>query len=61
MTTGVIFGLITLAHLARAVDEGARIMTDPWWVVLTALAIALCGWAGRLLWVARRDSSRPAG
>ena len=55
MTTGAVFGLITLAHLLRIVAEGPRVATDPWFLLLTVLAGTLCLWAWRLL----RLTSRP--
>lgn len=54
MTTGVIFGLITLAHLWRIVEEGSRLFSEPFYLFLTVLAAGLCVWAGVLL-------RRPAG
>ena len=53
-TTGVIFGLITIAHIARIVLEHSHLATDPWYILLTLAAAALCGWAGWLLWTSRR-------
>jgi hypothetical protein len=55
MTTGSIFGLIVLAHVLRIVDEGVRLMTDPWWVLLTVAAAALSVWAWRLLRLSARS------
>lgn len=49
ITTGTIFGLITLAHIWRAVEEGSRLATDPWFVLLTVMAAGLSIWAWRLL------------
>ena len=49
MTTGAVFGLITLAHLLRIIAEGPHVATDPWFVLLTVAAGALCLWAWRLL------------
>jgi tetrahydromethanopterin S-methyltransferase subunit E len=49
MTTGVIFGLITLAHIWRAVVEGPGMATNLWFILLTVLAAGLCVWAVRLL------------
>jgi hypothetical protein len=49
MTTGAIFGLITLSHLLRVVEEGRHVATDPFFVILTVLAAALSVWAFRLL------------
>jgi hypothetical protein len=49
MTTGVVFGLITLAHLLRIMAEGPHLLTEPLWVLLTAATAALAIWAWRLL------------
>jgi hypothetical protein len=49
ITTGAIFGLITLAHIARAFAEGPHLATEPLFIVLTVAAAALCFWAWRLL------------
>jgi len=35
MTTGAVFGLIVLAHLARMVAEGSHVASDPFFVLLT--------------------------
>ena len=55
MTTGAVFGLITLAHLLRIVAEGPRLATDPWYVLITLAAGALCFWAWRLLRLTTRS------
>jgi len=49
MTTGAVFALITLAHLFRVVVEGTRLVTEPFFIVLTVAAAALTFWAWRLL------------
>ena len=49
MTTGVVFGLITAAHVARVIAEGPRLATEPAFVLLTIVSTALCVWACRLL------------
>jgi hypothetical protein len=54
ITTGTVFGLITLAHIWRVFAEGSYLATDPVFVLLTVAAAALCLWAWRLL----RRSSR---
>jgi len=54
IATGAIFGLITLAHIARMFAEGSHLATDPWFLLLTVAAAALCFWACYLL----RRSSR---
>jgi hypothetical protein len=49
MTTGSVFGLIVLAHVWRVIAEGPHLVSDPWYILLTAAAAALCVWAWRLL------------
>jgi len=49
VVSGSIFGLITLAHLARIVVEGGLLAREPWFAVLTLLAAALTVWAWRSL------------
>jgi hypothetical protein len=54
MTTGALFGLLTLSHILRIIDEGPHLATDPWWVLITIAAGALCLWAWRLLRLSTR-------
>jgi hypothetical protein len=54
MTTGAIFGLITLAHFWRMFVENRNLATDPFFILLTVLSASLCLWAVKLL-------RRPAG
>ena len=49
ITTGAVFGLITLAHIWRVFAEDRHLATDPWFVLITVAAAALCLWAWRLL------------
>jgi hypothetical protein len=49
MTTGVVFGLLTLAHVWRVIEEGSHLATEPWYVLITVCAAALGLWAWRLL------------
>jgi hypothetical protein len=49
ITTGTVFGLITVAHIWRAVAEGAHMAKDPVFVLLTIATAALSFWAWRLL------------
>ena len=55
MTTGAVFGLLTLVHLWRIIVEGLHLATEPLYVLLTVAAGSLCFWAWRLLWLARRS------
>jgi hypothetical protein len=55
MTTGAVFGLLALAHVWRVVEEGRHLAADPWYVLITVVAAALCLWAFRLLRVSARS------
>jgi hypothetical protein len=55
MTTAVIFGLITLAHIWRMIAEGPQLAEEPWYILLTAIAAGLCVWGARLLWRSSRS------
>jgi hypothetical protein len=48
-TTGTVFGLITLAHIARVFAEGPGLAVDPAFLLLTALSAGLCAWSCVLL------------
>ena len=48
-TTGVIFALLVVAHVWRAVEEGRRVATDPWFILTTVISAALSAWAWRVL------------
>ena len=48
-TSGIIFGLLVLAHLVRVAAEGAHLARDPSFVLVTLAAAALCLWAFRIL------------
>jgi len=41
VTTGAIFGLITVAHLWRIIDEWPHLAREPGYLLLTAAAAAL--------------------
>jgi hypothetical protein len=59
IVTGLIFGLLALAHFLRTVAEWDRLATDPWFILvgpgIGAIAAALGLWAARLLIVSRRS------
>jgi hypothetical protein len=48
-TTGTLFGLLTGVHLVRFVAEGRHVATDPFFVMATLAAAAMCMWAVYLL------------
>ena len=54
-TSGTVFALLVLAHIARVFAEGLRVASNPWFIASTLAATVLCVWAFRLLMV----SSRP--
>ena len=56
IVTSALFGMITAAHVLRIVYEGPQVAADPWFIALTALAVALCVWGLRLFALARRSS-----
>ena len=49
ITTGVLFALVAVAHVWRVIAESSVLATDPWFVLLTILAVAMSAWAFRLL------------
>ena len=49
ITTGTVFGLITVAHIWRAVVEGPAIAKNPVYILLTVAAAALSLWAWRVV------------
>ena len=49
ITTGTVFGLITLAHIWRVFLEGPRLAKEPVFILLTFMAAGLSLWAWRLL------------
>jgi hypothetical protein len=54
MTSGAVFGLLTLSHLVRLMVEGLHLARDPLYVLITLAAAGLCLWALRLLILSRR-------
>lgn len=58
VVTAVLFGLLAIIHLWRVIEESATLARDPWFLVITAIAALLCGWAVRLLLSSR---ARAAG
>ena len=49
MTTGIVFGLIVVAHISRAIAEGPSLAKDPFFVLLTLAAASFCLCAWRVL------------
>ncbi len=57
VTTGSVFGLLTLVHVWRIIEEGPQLARNPWWILITLAAAALAVWAWRLLRLAARSSA----
>jgi hypothetical protein len=59
LTTGILFGLLAVAHLLRTIAEWSRLAADPWFLLegpgIGVVAAALCFWAWRLLWLSARS------
>jgi hypothetical protein len=55
MTSGGVFALLVLAHIARIALEGPRVLNDFWFVFFTVLAAGLSAWAFRVLRLAPRS------
>ena len=53
ITTGAVFGLLTLAHVGRVIAEGPRVL-NPWWIAITIASAVLCLWAARLAWPSKK-------
>ncbi len=58
ITTGAVFGLLTIAHIWRMIAEGPHVSHDPAYILITAIAAALALWAARVLMVASRSGGR---
>lgn len=55
ITTGVVFGLLTLAHVWRILAESPRLATDLPFILITAASAVLSFWAWRLVWTSSRS------
>lgn len=49
VTTGALFALLTIAHVARIIQEGAHVAADPWFLLTTVISVAMFVWAMRML------------
>ena len=45
ITSGAIFGLLTVAHLLRIVMENKSLATNPAYILITVASAAICIWA----------------
>lgn len=49
MTAGLCFAVLVLVHIARILDEGTSVVTDPFFAGTTLISTAMTIWALRLL------------
>ena len=45
ITSGAIFGLLTIIHILRIVMENRHLASDPPFILITLVSAVLCGWA----------------
>jgi len=59
ITTGILFGLLALAHFLRTIAEWSRLAEDPWFILvgpgIGVVAAALCFWEWRLFRISARS------
>lgn len=55
MSTGSLFAVLTIVHVWRWIEEGSHVITDPWFIGITLVAIGFVAWAWRLL----RETAQP--
>jgi hypothetical protein len=53
-TTGVLFALLALVHVWRLFEEGRHLATDPFFLIVTAIAAGLSIWAWRVVRMPRQ-------
>jgi hypothetical protein len=54
VVTGLLFGLLVVAHVMRITGGGTELARDPFFVTATVIAAALCGWSVHVLRRLRR-------
>ncbi len=54
VTTGVIFGLLVVMHVWRALAEGMSLAREPIFIAFTLVSAALSAWACGLILRSRR-------
>jgi hypothetical protein len=57
VTTGAASGLLAVAHVARIVEEGVRLIAEPIFLVTTLASVGICAWAIILIRRYRRPAS----
>jgi hypothetical protein len=59
LTTGIVFALIVLAHVARVFAEGPGLLVSPTFLLTSLLALALLVWSVRVFRKLQRPSGAP--
>jgi hypothetical protein len=54
--TGAIFGLLTVAHVWRMIEE-RQLATEPWYLAITLASAGMFAWAVRLVLRSRRSGN----
>ena len=54
VTTGSVFGLLTVVHIWRMIVESGLATREPWMIVITLASAVLCVWAARLFMLSNR-------
>jgi len=54
--TGIVFGLLVVAHIARVAIEGPHVLRDVFFVASSLVALALSAWSVKLLLGGRPQS-----
>ncbi|HKE93230.1 MAG TPA: hypothetical protein VKB34_02905 [Povalibacter sp.] len=49
ITTGIVFGLLIVAHIAHVVSDGPQALKDPFFMLSSLIAVGLCAWSCRLI------------
>jgi hypothetical protein len=49
VTTATLFSLIAVLHAWRVIEERSSLARDPWFLIITLVAVALAGWGFSLL------------
>jgi len=61
LVSGLLFGLVFAAHVARLFAEGIATLANPMFAVTSLVAVAMCGWAARLLRATSGNSGAASG
>ena len=49
ITSGIIFALLTVAHVLRVMAEGAHLAAEPFFILTTLASVGMSIWAWRVV------------